>query len=76
MWKALIDLFESSSDAKKLTLKEKSRNIRMGKNEPIFTYLSKFSQVRDELGGVGEIGPPTDLVSLALLGLHKYWHNF
>ena len=37
----LIDLFESSTDARKLGLKDKSRNIQMGKNEPIVTYLCK-----------------------------------
>ena len=48
----------------------------MGKDEPIVTYLSKFSQVRDELGGVGETIPLVDLVILSLLRLYKSWHNF
>jgi len=32
--------------------------------------------VRDELGGVGEIVPPSELVRLALLGLPKSRHNY
>lgn len=67
--KTLTYLFESRSDVKKLALQEKVRNIRMQKNETIVEYLSRFTQVRDELGGVGEVVPPYELVRLSLLGL-------
>lgn len=63
MWKTLIDLFKSSSDAKKLALKDKLKNIRMQENETIVQYLSRFTRVGDELGGVGETMPPYELVS-------------
>ena len=33
MWKALMDLFQSSSDHRKLALKDKLRNIKMEKGE-------------------------------------------
>ena len=45
----------------------------MNRGEPIITYLSKFIQVWDELAGVGDIVANSDLVNLALLGLHKSW---
>lgn len=32
--------------------------------------------MKDELAGVGDMVPKIDLVSLALLGLHKSWDNF
>lgn len=48
----------------------------MRQGEPIVTYLSKFTQVQDELGGVGVTVPECDLVSFALLGLHKSWYGF
>lgn len=49
MWKALTDLFESSSDVRKLALKQKLRNIRMGKNEPIVTSLYKIDGMNLEV---------------------------
>jgi len=38
--------------------------------------LSRFTQVHDELGGVGVNVAKYDLVSLALLGLPRRWHNY
>lgn len=35
MWKILIDLFKSKSDVRKSVLRDKPRNIPMGKNETI-----------------------------------------
>ena len=48
----------------------------MQKKETIVEYLSKFTQVRDELGGVGETVPPSKLMRLTLLGLSKSQHNY
>lgn len=33
--------------------KDKLRNIKMQKNDIISQYLTRFTQVRDEIGGVG-----------------------
>ena len=76
MWKALTDLFQSSSDHRKLVLKDKLRKIKMEKGDTIPKYLTKFFQCRDELGSVGITVVDDDLVSLALLGLPKSWHSY
>ena len=76
MFKAILDLYQSSNDTRKLALKEKRRSIRMRPGEPVVTYLTKFTQVRDELGGVGITVLEHDLVSFSLLGLHKSWYGF
>lgn len=76
MCKTLTNLFQSRSDARNLALRDKLRNIRMGKNETVVQYLSRFTQVRDKLRGVGENVPSYELVSLAFLGLPKSWHNY
>ena len=52
MWKALTDIFQSSSDHRKLVLKDKLRKIKMEKGENIPKYLTKFVQCRDEMGSV------------------------
>jgi hypothetical protein len=76
MWKVLTDLFQNSSDHRKLALKDKLRKIKMEKGDTIPKYLTKFVQCRDELGSVGIIVVADDLVSLALLGLPKSWHSY
>lgn len=57
-------------------LKDKLRNIKMHKNETIMKYMSRFTQGHDEIGGVGVNVAEYYLVSLALLGLLKSWHNY
>ena len=67
MWKDFMDLFQRSSDHRKLVLKDKLRNIKMEKGEKIPNYLTKFVQFRDELGSVGITVFDDHLVSLDLL---------
>ena len=76
MWKALTDIFQSSNNHRKLALKDKLRKIKMERNDTIPVYLTKFFQCRVELGIVGVSVGDDDLVSLALLGLLKSWHNY
>ena len=47
MWKALMDLFQSSSDHRKLALKDKLRKIKMEKGDTILKYITKFVQCQD-----------------------------
>ena len=47
MWKALTDLFHSSSDHRKLVLKNKLGKIKMEKGDSIPKYLTKFVQFQD-----------------------------
>ena len=53
IWKALIDLFQSRSDHRKLELKDNLRKIKMEKGDNIPKYLTKFVHCKDELGSVG-----------------------
>jgi hypothetical protein len=76
MWKVLTDLFQNSSDHRKLALKDKLRKIKMEKGDTIPKYLTKFVQCRDELGSVGITVVVDDLVSLDLLGLPKSWNSY
>ena len=76
MWKVLTDMFQNSSDHRKLVLKDKLRKIKMEKGDTIPKYLTKFVQCQDELGSVGITVDVDDLVSLVLLGLPKSWHSY
>jgi hypothetical protein len=76
MCKDLMDLFQNSSDHRKLAFKDKLRKIKMEKGESIPKYLMKFVQCCDEMGSVGITVIDDDLVSLALLGIPKSWHSY
>jgi len=76
MWKALTELLKRYSDHRKQTLQHKIQNIKMENNETIMKYLSKFTQFHEKLGRLGVNVVKDDLVSLAILGLHKSWHSY
>ena len=46
MWKALTDLFQRSSNQRKLVLKDKLRKIKMEKGDSIPKYLMNLSSAR------------------------------
>lgn len=76
MWKVILEFYYGSSDFRKLSLKDKLRNIWMSKRYPIIMYPSKFFQFQDELTRVGETIANNYMVSLMLLQLHNSWDNF
>ena len=76
MWDALTGLFQSSNENRKMVLREKLKSIRMVKGEVMLSYLTRISQVRDELVVVGEVGPNVELVQTALNGVSKPWFVF
>ena len=76
MWKALTNIFQSSSDHRKLVLKDKLRKIKMEKGDNIPKHLTKFFYCRDELGSVEIIVVDDELVKFSLLGIFKNFHSY
>ena len=76
MWKTVKDLYQNSSDQRKLALNDKLRRIKMENGDIISTYLNNLTTCRDELGSVGITIIDDDMVSLALLGLPKSCHSY
>ena len=76
MWQSLCSLYQSPKQNRKMVLKEKPRGTKMGKTDTITPYLSWFTQIRDELGAVGDIVDPSELVRTALNGFIKPWESF
>jgi transposase InsO family protein len=76
MWTALKNLFQNSNENRKMVLREKLKSIKMTKSESVTGYLSRITQVRDELGAVGEVISSTELVRTALNGVAKPWAVF
>eukprot|EP00253_Pinus_taeda_P033059 PITA_33059 len=75
MWTTLSNLYQSTNENRKMVLKEKLKNIKMG-NDSAARYLTKITNVRDKLAAIGEAIPPTELVRIAVNGLPYSWMNF
>ena len=59
-----------------MVLREKLKSIRMVKGEAMLFYLTRISQVRDELAAVGEVVPSAELDRTAMNGVSKPWSVF
>lgn len=71
MWKTLKDLYQNSSDQRKLALKDKLQKIKCEKGDMISTYINKLTTCRDELGSVGIMIADDNMVTISLLSLPK-----
>ena len=59
-----------------MVLREKLKAIKMENTDSVTAYLTKITNVRDELAAVGEVIPPTELVQITVNGLPSTWLNF
>ena len=62
MWSYLCKLYESSNENQKMVLHDRLRGICMLKDELVTSFLGRYTQIRDELGAVGEVVDPNSLV--------------
>jgi hypothetical protein len=66
MWQSLCGLYQSPNQNRKMVLQEKLRGTKMTKTDSVTSFLTRFSQIRDELAAVGEIVDPSELVRTTL----------
>jgi hypothetical protein len=64
-------LFEAKKENQKMALKAKLYDIKMGKEENVYSYLTRVTQVKDESIAVGEVITDSELVRIALNGVTK-----
>jgi hypothetical protein len=76
MWDALKKLFKMKNENRKMALKAKLHDTKMGKEESVSSYLTQVAQVKDELAAVGEVILDSKLVRIALNGFTKDWEVF
>jgi hypothetical protein len=76
MWEALTKLYQLDNQSRKMLLREKLRSTKMARGDFVATYLTKFTQIRDELATVGETVDETELVRTTLNGFTKQWDMF
>ena len=76
MWDALKNLFEAKNENRKMALKAKLHDTKMGKEESVSSYLTRVAQVKYEMAFVGEFITDSELVRIALNGFTKEWEVF
>jgi hypothetical protein len=76
MWDALTKLYRSDNQNRKMALRDKLHGTKMARGESITSYLTRLTQVRDELATVGDIVLDEELVCIALNGFGKQWDVF
>jgi hypothetical protein len=76
MWASLCKLYKSSNENRKLVLHDRLKGIRMLKYESITSFLGRYTQIRDELGVIGEVVDPNSMVRTTLNSFTKPWGPF
>jgi hypothetical protein len=71
MWDAPKNLYEAKNENRKMALKDKLHDTKMGKGESVPSYLTRVVEVKDELVAVGEVISDSELVRIALKGFTK-----
>jgi hypothetical protein len=76
MYEALKNMFESNNTLIALILKGQLQNIKMTKADTIATFFMKISEIRDQLGAIGENISDRELVWTTLNALSRHWEPF
>jgi hypothetical protein len=76
MYGAMKMMFESKNTNIALTLKHQLQNIKMMKSYTIDTVFMKISEIRDQLGAIGETITDRELVMITLNALPRHWEPF
>ena len=76
MWTDLESLYQSKNENRKMVLQERMHSTKMAKGEGVVPYLTRLTQIRDELGAVGSKTEDEELVQIALNGFSKPWDAF
>jgi hypothetical protein len=67
----LIKLYQSGNQNKEIVLREKLKSTKISKTDTVASYLTRISQVHDELTTVGEVIKDDELVRTTLCGFQR-----
>ena len=76
MYDALKNMFERNNTNIDLTLKHQLQNLKMTKDDTTATFFMKISDIRDQLGAIGETITDKELVMITLNALPSHWEPF
>jgi hypothetical protein len=71
MWESLTKLYQSDNPSRKMMLREKLGSTKMARGDIVASYLTKFTQIRDELAAIGEAMDETELGENILEWFHQ-----
>jgi hypothetical protein len=71
MWVSICKIYESSNQNQKMVVYDLLRGICMLKSESVTSFLGRYTQIRDELGAVGEVLDPDSMVRTTLNNFTK-----
>ena len=72
MCDTLTKLFETKNENRKMALKDKLHSIKLKSDECVASYLTRVTQVKDELAALGETILDSELVRIALKGFTNF----
>jgi hypothetical protein len=72
----LTNMFQSNSENRKMVLRGRLRNTKMSKINLVSSYLTRITQVHDQLGAVNKTMTYVELVRVALNGFTNPWTSF
>jgi uncharacterized membrane-anchored protein YjiN (DUF445 family) len=73
MWDEIKNMCDAKNENRKMALKDKLHDTNMGKGESVSSYLTRLSQVKDELAAVREVISDSYFMRIALKGFTKEW---
>jgi len=76
MYEELNNMFESNNTLGSLTLKGQLQNIKMTKVDTVAPFFMEISEMRDQLGAIGETILDKELVLTTLNALPRHWEPF
>jgi len=77
MWDAyLTKLYHSDNQNRKMALRDKPHSTNMYKGEGVTSYLTRLTQIRDNMTTIGDVVPESEVVCIALNGFKKHWDVF
>ena len=76
MYDTLARLFESQNINRRMTLRTQLKNVKMDKSKNIQVYLTRVSQIKEQLHAIGDMVDEAEVVMTTLNGLPRSWKFF
>ncbi len=76
MYDAFARLFESQNINQRMTLRTQLKNVKVDKSENVQAYLSRVSQIKEQLHAIGDMVEEEEVVMTTLNGLPRSWESF
>jgi len=72
----LVELFSVSTTGEIISLRQELHKLKISKEEEIASYLTKISEIRNQLQDLGEIMSDKEMTIVVLNALQEEWSNF